>query len=276
MSGMDKLSVRRAFAHAAAHYDTFAHLQRQVAAELLPRMAINTVQGRVLDIGCGTGFLTQQLQRLGGYQHLVALDIALPMLHRCRQQLAEQASYVCGEAEALPFQAASLDSLFSSLALQWCEHLPAALQEFQRVLKPGGQLVFATFGAQTLQELKAAWATVDEYRHVNDFYSAAQLRALLQVERRAFPTRCHTHAIPGNRWQCLAVERQVYAINYVSVSALLHELKGLGAQSVSSGRKPQLTTKAQMQAMFDAYPRTEADTIVASFDVIWVKAKVGQ
>ncbi|MEQ1635832.1 MAG: malonyl-ACP O-methyltransferase BioC [Methylococcales bacterium] len=256
----DKLKIRRAFAKASVSYDDFAQLQLVVANSLLHKNALTSLYGNVLDIGCGTGFLTHQLQQMGGFRQLLALDIAIPMLLQARQRLLDSANYVCGDAESLPLQDASLDSVFSSLALQWCQNLPATLQECRRVLKPGGRLVFATFGAETLCELKQAWASVDDYRHVNEFYTVQQIRDLFL----------------NSAWRTVEVDSQLFQPRYASVSSLLHELKAIGAQSVSAGRKRQLTSKAHMQQMFNAYPRGgDADDIVASFEIIWVIAEAG-
>lgn len=253
-----KEQVRLAFAHAAPHYDDFAQLQRTVADRLLEKSKLTVLQGRVLDIGCGTGYLTAQLQALSGYQQLIALDLALPMLHKAQQRLNAPLSYVCGDAEALPFQAATFDCILSSLALQWCQQLPDTLRDFRRILKPQGSLLFATFGAETLKELKSAWAAVDDYRHINDFYTPQQLQTLL----------------PAAEWQNVRIESQLFLSEYASVALLLRELKGLGAQRVSAGRKSPLTTKAQLQKMVNAYPkRNNAGHIRASFEVIWVIAE---
>lgn len=253
-----KQKVRRAFAQAAPHYDDFAQLQRTVADCLLEKSKLTALQGRVLDIGCGTGYLTAQLQMLGGYQQLIALDMALPMLQKARQRLNAPLSYVCADAEALPFQAATFDCILSSLALQWCQQLPDTLRDFRRILKPQGSLRFATFGAETLKELKSAWAAVDDYRHINDFYTPQQLQALL----------------PPAEWQHVRIENQLFASEYASVALLLRELKGLGAQRVGAGRKSPLTTKAQLQKMLNAYPKhNNAGHIRASFEVIWVMAE---
>lgn len=254
----DKRLIRNAFANASAHYDDFAHLQRSAANTLMDLIKREPLTGRILDIGCGTGFLTQQLQLLGGYQQLIALDIAQPMLQKARQRTSEPVSFVCGDAEFLPFQTGGVDGVFSSLALQWCQHLPAAIEGFRRILKPGGRLAFATFGSQTLIELKKAWATVDHYRHVNDFCTPSELQTLFLT----------------NEWQLVHIDNQVYRPGYGSVATLLHELKGLGAKSVTAGRKRQLTGKAQMQKMFDAYPRgNDNGGITASFEIIWVVAE---
>ena len=254
----EKQRIRRAFANASGHYNEFAQLQRMVAGKVLAHSQMDSLQGRILDIGCGTGFLTQHLRQCGGYQHLIALDMALPMLHKARQGLGQSVSYLCADAEALPIKNASLDVVFSSLALQWCLDLPAALADFRRVLKPGGRLVFATFGAQTLSELKHAWAAVDSYRHVNDFYTSQQLRDFLTADA----------------WRNVFIEQQVCCSHYTSVSHLMTELKGLGAKSVTGGKNPHLTSKRALRQMIAAYP-TCAMTggIRASFEIIWVKAE---
>ncbi len=61
------------------------------------------------------------------------------------------------------------DLVFSNLAMQWCDDVGSVLSEFRRVLKPGGLLVFTTFGPDTLKELRASWQSVDDAVHVNAF-----------------------------------------------------------------------------------------------------------
>ena len=53
--------------------------------------------------------------------------------------------------------------------LQWCLDLGPVFTELRRVLAPGGLLMFTTFGPDTLMELRASWAQVDGYTHVNQF-----------------------------------------------------------------------------------------------------------
>lgn len=256
MTRVDKAKVRQAFAQASAHYDDFAYLQRTVAGELMQRSGVERLAGRVVDLGCGTGFLTHKLLQLGGYEQLFALDLALPMLHQARQRLATAAYYICADIEQLSLQTQSMDFIFSSLALQWCLALPSTLQDLHRVLKPGAKLAFATFGPATLQELKQAWAAVDDYPHVNDFCSVAELQNHLQPAL----------------WQQVQMSSQVYHCRYASVLALMRELKGIGAHNVSTGRQQQLMGKEHWHKMLAAYPLTDA-TVFASYEVIWVIAE---
>jgi malonyl-CoA O-methyltransferase len=61
----------------------------------------------------------------------------------------------------MPLADNSVAHIFSSLALQWCENIPALMFEIERVLQPGGTAVIATLGPDTLRELRSAWAKVD-------------------------------------------------------------------------------------------------------------------
>ncbi len=69
---------------------------------------------------------------------------------------------VCADVAVLPFADVQLDLIFSSLCLQWVPDLPVALAEFRRVLRPGGLLLFTSFGPDTLLELREAYLAAGE------------------------------------------------------------------------------------------------------------------
>lgn len=255
---LDKAKVRCSFAAAAQSYDGMAELQRRVGLELLRRFPVDPRPGVLLDIGCGTGFLTQLLAASSSEYRLIALDLALPMLQISRSKYpAMEASYLCADAERLPLAPGSVDRIYSNLALQWAQNLGGTLAGFKSVLKPGGQLVFATFGPATLCELRAAWAAVDDYTHVNDFHSVEDIEGFLN----------------SAGLKVAVVDSVLYQSHYPSVQALMRELKGIGAHNVNHGRNRKPTTKAQLQNMIDHYPSKMAGSdIVASYDIIFVKA----
>lgn len=254
---LDKAKIKQSFAAASATYDGVADLQRTVGKTLLNIAGSESVAGTLLDLGCGTGFLTSGL--LANSTSIVALDIALPMLQVTRTKLAttQNVSYICADAEQLPLAEKIVDGVFSNLALQWCVNLGAVFADIKRVLRPDGQLVFSIFGPQTLQELKSAWAAADDYRHVNDFYSGQQL----------------THFLRQAGFTKIAIEIRLYNPNYDSVWALMRELKHIGAHNVMAGRNQNITTKAQMQRMIAAYEQHRVGgRVPATFEVIMVKA----
>ena len=180
---LDKRAVRRSFSAASQTYDGLARLQHRVCETLEGKIdASNLKEARVLDVGCGTGFLTGKMMQLPVCNHLISLDIALPMLNLTRNKYAfnKNLDYICADAESIPMANNSMDMVVSNLALQWCQNLELVFTDIARVLKPDGRLWFSTFGSQTLTELKFAWAKVDDYIHVNHFYNENELRQLLE------------------------------------------------------------------------------------------------
>ena len=259
---LDKLKIKQSFSTASSTYDKVAELQRRVGKALLGTFAVKKSAQIVLDLGCGTGFLTNELLSsvsLHNLQALIALDIALPMLQqaRCKLSTHNKVQYVCADAEILPIVEQSVDSVCSNLALQWCRAPEALFVEIKRILKPGGQLLFSTFGPQTLQELKQAWSEVDDYCHVNEFYSELQLK----------------HYLLGAGFSEIQMTTIPYRPGYDSVLELMRELKAIGAHNVTAGRNRKTTTKTQLQHMITAYDRHRIENrIPATFSVIAVSA----
>jgi len=91
----------------------------------------------VLDVGCHAGHILEAMQ-LPADCRVVGCDInreALRLAHRC----LPGASFLAAKAETLPFASASFDVLFAR-SVTYVLDIPKALQEFNRVLKPGGRL----------------------------------------------------------------------------------------------------------------------------------------
>jgi len=93
---------------------------------------------RVLDLGAGTGLLTDGLVAAG--HEVVAVDPSAPMLAELAARLP-QVQVLLGGAEAVPLPDGSVDAVVAGQAAHWFDPVPAAA-ELRRVLRPGGVVGF--------------------------------------------------------------------------------------------------------------------------------------
>jgi malonyl-CoA O-methyltransferase len=252
---IDVARVRRAFSRAAPGYDAIATLQHQVEAQLLDRLdLLKAPPQRILDVGAGPGRASAAMRKRFPKAEVVALDLALPMLREAKARAGWWKPF-----RALPLADASVDLLFSSLCLQWCEDLETVFDEFRRVLRPGGWLLFSTFGPDTLTELRQSWAAVDDDPHVNVFIDMHDIGDRLLAA--------------GFRDPMLDVEH--YDLRYSDPKRLMRELKGIGAGNADAERARGLTGKRKLATMLAAYEgfRGADGRYPASYEVVYAQAQ---
>ncbi len=234
-SSIDKQQIAHSFSRAAGSYDSSAAVQRQVGHRLLERAA-PLLAGRVMDLGCGTGYFSSAVAEIDRVERVLALDLAEGMLNYARDRRGgAKIDWLCADAELLPLADSSVDGIFTSFSIQWCENLPALFAELWRVLKPGGTLAFSNLGPETLHQLRDAWAQVDDYVHVNRFQS----RQRLQQSLAAF--------------EQLWFEEQSIELEYQRLKQLTDELKGIGAHNLNQGRITGLAGRQRIQTFRAAY-----------------------
>ncbi|AHX15423.1 malonyl-CoA O-methyltransferase [Dyella jiangningensis] len=259
-SHVDRHQVRRNFGRAADTYEKHDALQQEVQTLLLDRLGFYLdAPERVIDVGAGTGRGTALLRKRYPKAQVVAMDLALPMLRAAKKHVSWLKPFqrVCAEATALPLPDHSVDVLHSNLCFQWIDDLPALFGECVRVLKPGGLLVYSTFGPDTLKELRAAWAQADEQPHVSRFLDMHDLGdAMINA---------------GLRDAVLDVDR--YTLTYSEPRMLLKELQGLGATNADRERERHLLGKRHYQRMLEAYETMRVDgRIPATWEVVTAHA----
>ena len=106
---------------------------------LLPLAELAKQEASILDAGCGTGGLIRAMQQFEPLWRITGLDISPLACTYARER--SSASIVEGSVEALPFTANQFDAVVSADVLYHINDTSKALQEFGRVLKPGGSLV---------------------------------------------------------------------------------------------------------------------------------------
>lgn len=260
-SDLDQTQVRRSFEQAASAYDDAAVLQREVGDRLLERLDyIRFSPTRILDLGAGTGYCQQSLALRFPQAEIHALDIAPAMLKQARKKISwlrrlkRRDHFVCADINALPYANHSMDMIVTNLSLQWCSDLVTVFSECQRLLKPGGMLLFTNFGPDTLKELRQCWSEVDAHSHVNKFADMHDMGDALLQSGFSDPV----------------VDMEMIIVTYKSVRSIMQDLKQIGAHNVTRGRARGLTGKGRLQQLQQAYEQYRQDGVLpVSHEIIY-------
>ena len=239
--GFDPRAVRAGFARRATAHGRNPFFYDEVRQRMFERLALIRLQPeRIVDLGCGPGQGAAALMRHYPRAAVLAVDMALPMLGRVRRQRGwwrRQPWPVAAEATALPLADASVDMVFSSLMLPWCEP-ERVFRECARVLRPGGLLMFSSLGPDSLVELRQAWALLDDYTHINPFMDMHDVGDALVRAGLADPV----------------MDVENLTLEYASLAGLWADLRVAGAGNLNRDRPPGLRGSGILQALARLWP----------------------
>lgn len=114
----------------------------------------------VLDVAGGTGDIAVKCLVRGA--EVTVCDINYAMLHEGRDKRFDQGitdgiDWICGDAESLPFADASMDAYTIGFGIRNVTHIPAAIAEARRVLKPGGRFLCLEFSHVVVPGMDAVY-----------------------------------------------------------------------------------------------------------------------
>lgn len=225
----DAGKIAAAFHQKAVDYDQNILVQKRIVAQLTGGVEqhLSCAPEAILDVGTGTGALLEQLHVRYPAARLAGVDIAFNMCRRTLHKVGPSCCAVNGDAESLPFKHGVFDLAVSASVLQWVSNLPAALREFQRVVRPGGAISLAFFCEGSLGELRSCFrdtvsrngAGGSKMSRLHSFRSVAEVTAM--VNEMDFEQVVVT------------VETEVDW--YDNLNSLLRSIKNIGAGTVSGG-----------------------------------------
>lgn len=236
MNSSRKQRISDAFGAAAERYDEHAGPQR-TAAVLVADLAFHQRPAgveRILEIGCGTGLLTRDIQLRWPAAELVVTDLSPGMLTKAQIGGRVAGTFVAMDGEAPGFEGEWFDLILSSLAFQWFERLDEALHRLVKLLRPGGSLIFSTMGEGSFSRWREAHRACGTGAGVPVYPSLDRLRAMLAPYDDAYAFD------------------ELLSLPSGSARGLIAHLKGIGAVVPSEGRQP-LSPKQlrQVMARFD-------------------------
>tara|TARA_R110000782_G_scaffold27256_2_gene69111 strand:+ start:12001 stop:12900 length:900 start_codon:yes stop_codon:yes gene_type:complete len=250
--------VAHAFDDAAKDYDAVSLLQQTVVDRLIESFELIKINpSTILDLGSGTGYGSRKLKQRFKKARFYQSDISGEMLKVSRKHSSRYFSkthFLCADAAQMPIEDQKFDLVFSSLMLQWCNDLESVFAEVKRMLKPGGVFLFASFGPDTLKELRECWQKVDEDVHVNAFVDMHDIGDSLIRNGMDAPV--------------LSVEHIV--LTYNECKQLMRELKSIGAHNVNKGRRRTLTGKQRLNKVVSHYETFRLNNkLPATYEVVY-------
>ena len=252
-----KQQIARNFSRAAATYNQTAILQQEVGSRLLERLDLIKIDPKIiLDMGSGTGFHVEALAKRYPTADILQLDIAKGMIDFSKESLpSAKQHYVCADGDYCPLKNHSIDFVFSNCALQWFFDPQFVLAEMRRILKPGGLLLFSTYGPDTLKELRDSYAAFDAGDFVNTFLDMHDIGDLCLHADYSDPV----------------MDMETLTLTYKDVITLLKDLKFMGSQTIHGAKPRGLATEGRFARLQKAYELhlTSSLTLPATFEIIY-------
>lgn len=232
------LRVRAAWQRTAPAMAAHAGILTQTGKLLIERLEeICLTPKYVLDLGDRTGQIARQLQERWPKVRIVALTFADALARLgCYRSLPwrRRPWNMVGEGTRLPFARSQFDLVISNMALHWTSDVALTLREIRRVLAPDRLLLFTVPGAETLWELHACLAQLDQEHYGRvwtrgpELFTLQNLGDLLQSSGFVLPV----------------VDRDLVSLSFPDIPWLLQQLKAMGAGNHQRVRPNGLMGKA--------------------------------
>lgn len=273
MSSSYKERVGSRFSQKADSYDNATIVQKQMAEALVAGLpSSDKTPGAILEIGCGTGYVTSLIHQCYPASSIVAIDIAQGMIEKAVQRLGQHGSdiyFLHADVEqwAADQQVGAYDLIVSSACFQWLLRPADTLRHLRRLLTSSGSLCFTTFGPDTFYELHQsfdeAYASLgleSKHRHGLSFLSAKEWEMLLKdvgfYQIETYTDKCVLH--------------------YPSALDFLRAVKLAGANTTTGTSHPGLGERRLLFAMMQHYEQrfSCAEGVAATYDTVRIVARL--
>lgn len=227
---LDKRLVKMHFSVSAKNYDLYAHVQKKMASRLIEHADPGQEHSidAILDIGSGTGYLTDLLIRRFPGARVTAVDIAPGMIELAESKLGgHNVKFLCADVEEMNFEE-NFDFIASNASFQWLNDTPLTLEKLYSALTDNGVLCFSTFGSLTFSELHQSYRKAMRNLGLEksappgqSFYTLEELRGI-----------CAQIVGPGGGVRC---EESLEYMYFDSVRDFFMSVRKIGANNSNKG-----------------------------------------
>jgi malonyl-CoA O-methyltransferase len=259
-----KQSIRRNFARRAGSYDRHAGVQRLMARELLAMVQEELAHPRrILEVGCGTGYLTALLREGHPGGELVALDLDAALIEQARRRLPPDSRVSWLVADGESFSQGGFDLIIANATFQWFTNPGATLRAYFQALNPGGCVAFSTLGPETFGELDVS---------LRQAAAAMNLDAVPEITARRFlNSRNWEGLLTRAGFSQVHLSRQIITAHFPTVLEFLRALKAMGA----TNPRPRPFSPRLLSALIQAYEARfrQNGSVPVTYEAIWAMAR---
>ncbi len=239
---MKKELIKQRFSKSLNTYQQNAVVQMQMAEKLAALLPSKDYE-HILELGCGTGFLTKTLTKQLKYKTYTAIDI----VKECEpfiKEINNNINFVNSDIENLTLEN-KYDLIVSNAAFQWLDDFETFIKTLKTNLTENGILLFTTFGQKNFQEITAA-ANISL-----NYYSKEELETIL------------------NNYNILHIKEETIVQNFDSIKEMFEHMKKTGVNAVSESTWGLKETKLFKQNYQELYK----DSIQLTYNPIYVLLK---
>ena len=176
---MNKDLIKKRFSRKLKSYNDNARIQKQMAENLI-KLLDSFNFSSVLEIGCGTGLLTNIVNEKFKYKNYTAIDI-VPECKSYIETVNPKIEFISSDVETYIENSQTYDLIISNASLQWVENLPDFIEKLISKLNPNGVLLFSTFGKENFREIYFVLGKTLTYFSKNELEELLE-KYLLQIE----------------------------------------------------------------------------------------------
>lgn len=250
-----KQALAQRFGQAAAVYNAQAQMQKCCARQLINALPddLELPSGDILEIGCGTGFVTQQLIQRFPDRTLQITDLSAEMLQFCQAHLQipaqQQISFqqMDGEAIALSQPCAMIVSGF---AIQWFQNPIQSLLNLFHQIQPCGYLLLSFPTDRSFPEWKQVCHSLHLPFTANLLPNAEAVMLAFQSEAK----HCRKH-------------EESVCLTFAGAADFFRSLKSIGAGLNQSGQQLSLT---EMRQLIQHWDRQAGNSVTVHFQVCFL------